>query len=72
MINPVDADIAVFIVFISIDCPVSFQIGVVKVLYHDVYDPEDIHQETYERTLHKYETLYEGDRITSIFPCPDS
>ncbi|MDB9247326.1 hypothetical protein PN652_19000, partial [Odoribacter splanchnicus] len=24
------------------------------------------HQETYERTLHKYETLYEGDRITSI------
>ena len=32
MINPVDADIAVFIVFISIDCPVSFQIGVVKVL----------------------------------------
>ena len=43
-------------------------------IYHDVYDPEDIHQETYERTLHKYETLYEGDRITSIlymkFPCP--
>jgi len=35
-------------------------------IYHDVYDPEDIHQETYERTLHKYETLYEGDRITSI------
>ena len=32
MINPVDADIAVFIVFINIDCPVSFQIGVVKVL----------------------------------------
>lgn len=36
-------------------------------IYHDVYDPEDIHQETYERTLHKYETLYEGDRTLPSF-----